>query len=680
MTQTDVARPAPAFPLRLPLVFTAAFAIALIFAAFTAHVWEDYYITYRSSKNLATGHGLVFNHGDKLHTFTSPLGVLLPAVSCLLSGNSSDTAALWIFRVMSAAAFGGALALLAAMGRRFAYPLVAALLLVGALAFDVKSVDFTINGMETGFMLLFLAYTLWAIFTPGPRRYLHLGAAWAGLMWTRPDSFIYVGLIGGGVLLFNDPARTGGDRREIFWLFIKAGLIAALLYLPWLLWAWWYYGSPIPHTIVAKGARANADTLHRVLNGSWRLPWLIWKGLTPTDSAFLPAYHMFPTWPAWTTVWSRVIATLACVIWVLPKIRLETRVASLAFYGAQCYLSFVPYFAFPWYLPPTTLLAYVAIAGLLAQLAATPQSSAIWRWVARGFTALVLLGAVSLLFLAARQLKAQQAYIETGNRRVIGEWLHDHAKPGDTVFMEPLGYIGYFSGLKTYDWPGMSSREVVDAAGLLGSDWADIIMYLQPDWLVMRTLGEGDLPKIAPKWHHINYEFVKEFSRLEEVRKLDVPGRGYLEFDASFRVYRRKSPTRHDADGYEIASPIGSSIRTIGDVSVRMVHAPGYMIIPVPAGARTVEGRFGFPPEVTDEKTKSDGAGFAVWWTDGKTQVYLQDRNLLPNELPDDLELKSYKFHLPESSRSAPAHLIFATRPLGNMNFDWTCWTRPEFH
>lgn len=60
-------------PSRLPLIaFLVACAAALIFALCTDHVWEDLYITFRTSKNLATGQGLVFNLGDRRHTFTSP--------------------------------------------------------------------------------------------------------------------------------------------------------------------------------------------------------------------------------------------------------------------------------------------------------------------------------------------------------------------------------------------------------------------------------------------------------------------------------------------------------------------------------------------------------------------------------------------------------------------------------
>src|SRR5690606_2053933 len=102
--------------------FASAIVLALSFALYTQHAWEDYYITFRASKNLATGHGLVFNPGDRLHTFTSPLGVLLPALSYLLTGNSSDDAALWIFRVFSAIALGGAVVLLLSLARRQSYP------------------------------------------------------------------------------------------------------------------------------------------------------------------------------------------------------------------------------------------------------------------------------------------------------------------------------------------------------------------------------------------------------------------------------------------------------------------------------------------------------------------------------------------------------------------------------
>ncbi|MBX3736398.1 MAG: hypothetical protein KF715_06915 [Candidatus Didemnitutus sp.] len=660
------------------LVFALGFLAAMAFALYTNHVWEDYYITYRSSKNLATGHGLVFNQGDRLHTFTSPLGVLLPAVSYLLTGNTSDTGALWIFRVMCGGALGGALALLFGWIRRLDYPLVAAAFLAAFVAFDAKTLDFTINGMETPFMLLFLAYALWAHWTPGPRQWLHLGAAWAGLMWTRPDSFIYIGLVAAGVWLFNDPARTGSDRRRLLLLFVRAGLVTTALYGPWLAWATWYYGTPIPNTIVAKGAQSGGFSAGlRFLENFWKMPWQIWQGKTSAEGAFLPSYYMFPAWPAWTFAVARASATVAALLWLLPRVRFEVRVASLTFFGGAAYLSFVPYFPFPWYFPSTFLFGAVALAGAAGQLWSARHLAA--RIASGALAGTVLLCGLELTFGAARQARAQQALIETGNRRVIGEWLKANSAPGDSVFMEPLGYIGFFSNLKTYDWPGMSSREMVDAKLIVGTNWGTLIRYLQPTWLVLRPDGEGDLPSLSRDLAASNYQFVREFSRLDDVLHTDVPGRKLLEFDARFRVYRLKSPTRHDLEGMEIASPFPSSVRQISGVTVRLVHAPGTLVLNVPADARIATGQFGFPSDAGEGDRPTDGATFRITWTDGTRRVELFSRDLQPATQPSDRGLQDFHLDLPAPRPGRVARLTFETEPGRTSTKDWTCWRLPQF-
>ncbi len=661
----------------LSTAFFCAVTLALGLALYTNRVWEDYYITFRSSKNLATGHGLVYNHGDRLHTFTSPLGVLLPAGASALTGNNSDTAALWIFRLMSASALGGAAALLVSLTRRLAYPALAVVFITALLCTDAKSLDFTINGMETAFMLLFLAYAFWSHLTPGPRQWLHLGGAWAGLMWTRPDSFIYIGLIAAGFWIFNQPDRTGGKRGQQLGLFIKAGLLTTALYGPWLAWAWWYYGSPIPHTIVAKGAQSgDLEALKRFVHGVWQLPWLIWKGGTTAEGSFLPSYYMMPAWPVWMMPFGRVLATLSCLLWLVPKVRLESRVASFAYYIAISYLSFIPYFPFPWYLPATALLAFIALTGVLGQLW---QSG---RWGLRtlaGTVALVMLsGALALTWGAARQARAQQILVEDGNRRVIGEWLHASAQPGDTVFMEPLGYIGYFSGLKTYDWPGLSSREVPAACRLMGTNWGSLIRYLEPTWLVLRLHGEGDLAHLAPALADLSYDRVHDFSRQAEIEQIDVPGRQLLLFDSHFVVYHRRNPLRHDAEGFQIASPIGSSISTINNIRVRMVHAPGSMIMPLAQSAHWMSIHFGFPDAAFEEPHATNGAIFQIWLVDGKTRRMIYERKLEPLLQADDRGLKEIRLDLPERKHPLDAFLVFETDAMGNTSKDWTFWSSPD--
>ena len=661
----------------LGTAFLCVVLFALSFALYTNRVWEDYYITFRSSKNLATGHGLVFNHGDRLHTFTSPLGVLLPAGASAVTGNKSDMAALWVFRVMCMAALGGAAALLVGLSRRLAYPALAAVFLTALLCTDVKSLDFTINGMETAFMLLFLAYALWAHLSPGPRQWLHLGGAWAGLMWTRPDSFIYIGLLATGCWIFNQPERTGGGRGQQLGLFIKAGLLTTALYGPWIAWAWWYYGTPVPHTIVAKGAQSgDTEALKRFLHGVWQLPWLIWKGGSSAEGSFLPVYYMMPAWPAWMMPFGRILAIITSLLWLVPKVRLPVRVTSFAYYFAVCYLSFVPYFAFPWYFPPTTLLAFVALSGVFAQLW---QADPRWGRALAGTGALVILaGAVALGWGAARQARAQQFYVEDGNRRVIGEWLKANAEPGDTVFMEPLGYIGYFSGLKTYDWPGMSAREVPEACRMVGNSWANVIRYLEPTWLVMRAQGEGDLPRIAPAMATLSYDRVREFSRKFEIDQLTVPGLRLLQFDSQFVVYHRRTRMRQDEGGFQIASPIGSSISAIDNIRVRLVHAPGTLIMRLKPEARWLGIRYGFPDAAAQGEHATNGAIFQIWLVDGRKRTRLHEHKLEPQLRDEDRGLKTVGLELPARQHPDDAYLDFETDPMGSTSKDWTFWSDPD--
>ena len=371
------------------LAFVLTLVVALGFAVYTRHAWEDYYITYRSSKNLATGHGLVFNHGDRLHTFTSPLGVLLPAVASLLTGNSSDPAALWIFRGMCIVALGGAAILLVGLARRLNYATVAGFFLVAWLVTDAKIVDFSINGMETAFMMLFLAYALWAHVSPGPRQWVHLGGAWAGLMWTRPDSFIYIGLIAAGFWLFHDARRQETTRRKMLGVFFRAGLVTTALYLPWLIFCHFYYGTIVPHTITAKSGLGGPHTMIGFLQNAFRLPFTTGQDGNTLAHTFLPAYFIIGGWPSALIMVARVVGILCSVVWVLPKLRMETRAASFAFFGGHAYLSYFPYFPFPWYLPSTALLAFVTLGGLIQQA----QGSRWARHIAAGLAACLLAGA-----------------------------------------------------------------------------------------------------------------------------------------------------------------------------------------------------------------------------------------------------------------------------------------------
>jgi hypothetical protein len=192
------------------------------------------------------------------------------------------------------------------------------------------------------------------------------------------------------------------------------------------------------------------------------------------------------------------------------------------------------------------LLGFVTLSGLLAQAISTARKIAphATAEVVKFFLVVVLLTVVLdgawLTVQSAKQLKLQQEIIENSTRREIGLWLREHSAPDDTVLLEPLGYIGYFSGLKTYDVPGLSSREVVEVERRFGVVWGAIAAELHPEWLVLRP---HDIHAIAQSHPHLleeQYERVREFNVRNQVERLAIYGRGYLEFDSVFTIFRRR--------------------------------------------------------------------------------------------------------------------------------------------
>ena len=530
-------------------VFLALWTVGFCWAYYTNHAWEDYYITFRASKNLATGAGLTFTAGERVHSFTSPLGTLAPALASLLTGNRSDDAALWVFRVFSLCAYAGGGLILWILCRRLHGSLLAANALLLWYAVDTKIVDFSTNGMETGFMMLFLAWTLFALLLGPPRSWLHLGLSWAGLMWTRPDSCVYIAALAVGSLIFAPPTSQWASRLNRLKAFALGGLVAAALYAPWVVWAWSYYGSPIPHTIVAKGLFHPPVNLGSLPHIVWAFPAMLVAHVDMLATTFMPPYSSISGWPALPMHAAFWLACLVAIIWVLPGVSRATRLVSLAFCAGEFYLTSFVGFPVPWYVPTNTVFALLTLAGVIAALEspATIGRRAL-RWLALGGAGLFAAGALTITLFAAHQLRLQQAIIERGERQLIGQWLREHAATvHDTVMLEPLGYIGFYSNLKMLDFPGLSSPEVVTArrrAKLRGYPevWSELIPDLKPDWLVLRPYESAVVRQHNPAIFTRDYELAMVFDVRPQVAAIPfIIGRGYLTNDACFEVYHRVS-------------------------------------------------------------------------------------------------------------------------------------------
>lgn len=510
-------------------------ASALLFAIYTDHRWEDYYITFRASKNLAEGVGFTYNLGERIHSFTSPLGTLIPALLYYITWN--DEAVIWLFRIVNVILIGiTARILFSLFFNKLKAPIWLAFLITIVFVFDEKSMDFSINGMETAFMLLGISLFVRELLRDEKLNAVRIGLVWAFLMWSRPDAFIHIGSILLGYLLFRDHSFTSIKT------FFRAGVIGVICYLPWVIFAWAYYGNPIPNTVLAKGSLTFSNIIDRGLNYAQ----YIFTGMVSGDGPFIwifaPTYYQTGGWPEVLMFVVKWLCYLVVFLWVIPKVNATARFLSFAAFCIASYLIVFSPFIYPWYIPAVTILCMIAFGSLLTQIAtASAATVQVRKWAPAAMVSLAVIMQVWVYTGGLSQMRMQQQLIENGLRKEIGLFLKEEAESNnETVFLEPLGYIGYFSGLTMYDYPGLGNKTIINARKTLGSEsYIELVNHIQPDWVVVRP-GElrTDKQEHSDQFAH-SYTLVRSYDRKPTIENLSIYGRGYLRYDSQFLVYKK---------------------------------------------------------------------------------------------------------------------------------------------
>ncbi|HEX2854914.1 MAG TPA: hypothetical protein VHO24_16895 [Opitutaceae bacterium] len=528
---TDDRSIAKSTPQGLALALTTLVVLAVLGAkVYTGHVWEDFLFTFRNSENLVAGHGLLYQMGERTHSFTSPLNVLLPALFKALIPGEGYGAGLWGFTLVSVGVCGlGLWAYLKfVLGAGDRASRIEALVVALCLGLNVRLVVFSFAGQESGLWAGFLFLAFVALQRGGELSWRTLGISAAGLMWTRPDCCVHIVLLVLAAFVFPDRPRA-----ELVRPFVKAAALAAVLYLPWFAWAWWYYGSPVPQTIFAKMG------LYGPVSAGAKLAAFAKAFPDALGGAFAPIYADAGGWPAWVMWFARAAGLVCGAYWLLPTADRVGRFASFVFLGSAAYLALVGVSGvmYPWYFVPCVVFGVIALGRIVAtSLRSGQMARTVFAYAAMSSMA-VGLGYQSVYTLP--QMKLRQTLVEDGVRKPVGLWLRDHQKPSETAMLEPAGYIGYYAGTHILDYPGLVSPRVVAARRKMQAGMWGAIVDLQPDWLVLRpneAKAFMDVPIIG-----LSYDLVKIFDvRAEVYRYHDLPGYGFLSSDACFHIYRRK--------------------------------------------------------------------------------------------------------------------------------------------
>lgn len=516
------------------LIALVAMLLRAFFWAFTHRYWEDALITCLHAENMASGLGMThFRPGEPpLHGFTSPLSVLVPLIGDLMHVGFG----IEFLKLVSipAAALTVLYVLAIGLHEKVRLPRPLLVLAMGYVAVEHHQILWGMSGMETQLSVLILLMSIYYTITLRP---VALGISLGLCMLVRPD-YAFWTIIVGLYVLVREPRQ-----------FLRVAGIAVAVYLPWILFTLWEYGSPLPNTIVAKGLgypqwweKVPEISFFTIKRHTWMMmAEQIHILLGPTFAGHGAGMHVFfsngPESPIANVMFAfAVLGTLVIAFrrqWVLWPLA-----ACVVVYAAY-YVYAVPV-VFGWYkVPFIATLLLLSVRGLQAASSLVPErfrNPILW-----GFTTVYLglfISVLPLTFYTERQI---QHYVENDVRRTAGLWLHDHMKPGEAVGCEPLGYMSYYSRGNVYDWPGLASRTVVAWSKEHPNERSleGMLKGLQPEWLFLRDMEVLYWFK-DPQWfkdrYHVEAVFQVDPERAKEIRWLD------RNIDTMFRIYKKNHP------------------------------------------------------------------------------------------------------------------------------------------
>lgn len=488
---------------RAVLLLLVFLACALIVGAVFRYplVLDDPFITYRYARNLIQGHGMVFNPGERVLSTTTPLYTLVLTALGLVYGDI-PMLGFWL-SVVSLGVCAYFLYRIAELYGMRAGGIFAALVTLVSPALVMTF------GLETG---LYLALATGAFYAYLRQRISLAFALLALLTLTRNDGVLLAGILAAHYAwtlasnskfeIRNSKLNIAGTNYELAITNFRFLIIYVLTLLPWLLFAWWWFGIPFPFTLTAKIAQAQSGLWDTFAVGliKWARASVDW--LAPMVLLALAAHS-----PALTLTLSQREREMKGRVGANPPLPLGEGVGvrvdspgrgvrAILLFPAWALAHLVAYGLlgvafYPWYVAPL-----IPALALLAGIGAERVGQAIGARAGDARVARLIFVAVVGLAVLLLELRANVAagmmrpspQVEAYER--AAEWIAANTAPTASVDALEVGLIGYYDDRRTTDFVGLvdpmripylRAREF--AAGVRRAA-ADYVIAIPPDtWL-----------------------------------------------------------------------------------------------------------------------------------------------------------------------------------------------------
>lgn len=437
-------------------IFGVTFGLALLayFANDLRFANDDQFILYRYIENIARGTGFVFNPGERVLGATTPLFTVIAAwLAWLLPSVPTQD----LVAILNAVFLAASAPLIFLITRRFSSVRIA---LLAAAIFALNLARTIPEGMETPLFILTLLSFLEAFFG---KRYGWSAVFLALTVLTRPDALLIAML-----------AFIAWWGRLGLWRAIRLSAGAALVALPWLLFAVSYFGSALPQSLAAKLQSADIyhlPQLQAVKVQFAHLSRIFWGRLF--DPANLALQFLVNLMPFLVLAMAGARKLLRSDAWLIVLIPITYLVS----FGVANPVMF------PWYLSETEplwiILAALGVARLFDHVHRASVRGAVMAFLLAG-----PIFAYAGLFMHGEGGKTPY--------RDAAAYISEHRAKDDIIGLSDIGIVAYETGMPIVDFIGLTSPDSVGfypipdscVTGALYVVPPLLIRAYEPEWIV----------------------------------------------------------------------------------------------------------------------------------------------------------------------------------------------------
>jgi hypothetical protein len=244
--------------LALWVIAVSVCVYAGIAAAWWGYINDDAGITFTYARNLAEGHGLVYNVGDApVEGYSNPVWLLLLA--------AAHAAGLEIMTVAKALGLISGVACVLVLGHALRNERPWVWLALPLTVTNAAFLIWTNSGLENGLHTLLLTSLIFLLPGAASVRRLKVGlvVVLSLLVLSRPEGVVFA-LVAAGYVALSEPRRLLGMRRAM-----QIALVPLVVFGGLILFRWVYFGDVLPNTFYAKADRSNPLRLLNPFSGGW---------------------------------------------------------------------------------------------------------------------------------------------------------------------------------------------------------------------------------------------------------------------------------------------------------------------------------------------------------------------------------------------------------------------------